>query len=75
MELAREQAPAASEAAAEAKEPAAVRALLAIVPARGGSRGVPFKNMRLVGDQPLHRPHPGDDPRRRGGRPADGLER
>ncbi|MBV9818700.1 MAG: hypothetical protein JOZ07_10155 [Solirubrobacterales bacterium] len=27
--------------------------LLAIVPARGGSRGVPFKNMRLVGERPL----------------------
>ncbi|MEA2393735.1 MAG: hypothetical protein QOJ82_1626 [Solirubrobacteraceae bacterium] len=37
--------------------PAPVRpsqhALLAIVPARGGSKGVPFKNMRRVGDRPL----------------------
>ncbi len=29
------------------------RALLAIVPARGGSKGVPFKNMRRLGDRPL----------------------
>jgi CMP-N-acetylneuraminic acid synthetase/spore coat polysaccharide biosynthesis predicted glycosyltransferase SpsG len=28
-------------------------ALLAIVPARGGSKGVPFKNMRRLGDRPL----------------------
>jgi CMP-N-acetylneuraminic acid synthetase/spore coat polysaccharide biosynthesis predicted glycosyltransferase SpsG len=27
--------------------------LLAIVPARGGSKGVPFKNMRRLGDRPL----------------------
>jgi len=27
--------------------------LLAIVPARGGSKGVPHKNMRLLGDRPL----------------------
>lgn len=37
--------------------PASVRgskgALLAIVPARGGSKGVPFKNMRRLGDRPL----------------------
>jgi CMP-N-acetylneuraminic acid synthetase/spore coat polysaccharide biosynthesis predicted glycosyltransferase SpsG len=29
------------------------RSLLAIVPARGGSKGVPFKNMRRLGDRPL----------------------
>jgi CMP-N-acetylneuraminic acid synthetase/spore coat polysaccharide biosynthesis predicted glycosyltransferase SpsG len=29
------------------------RALLAVVPARGGSKGVPFKNMRHLGDRPL----------------------
>ncbi len=29
------------------------RALLAIVPARGGSKGVPHKNTRLLGDRPL----------------------
>src|SRR4051794_12763197 len=37
--------------------PASVRgckgALLAIVPARGGSKAVPFKNMRRLGDRPL----------------------
>ena len=27
--------------------------LLAIVPARGGSKGVPHKNMRFLGDRPL----------------------
>jgi CMP-N-acetylneuraminic acid synthetase/spore coat polysaccharide biosynthesis predicted glycosyltransferase SpsG len=40
-----------------ASSPAAARparhALLAIVPARGGSKGVPFKNMRRLGDRPL----------------------
>ena len=29
------------------------RPLLAIVPARGGSKGVPHKNLRLLGDKPL----------------------
>lgn len=29
------------------------RSLLAIVPARGGSKGVPFKNIRRLGDRPL----------------------
>jgi CMP-N-acetylneuraminic acid synthetase/spore coat polysaccharide biosynthesis predicted glycosyltransferase SpsG len=29
------------------------RSLLAIVPARGGSKGVPYKNFRRIGDKPL----------------------
>ena len=29
------------------------RSLLAIVPARGGSKGVPFKNIRRLGDRPM----------------------
>ena len=29
------------------------RSLLALVPARGGSKGVPHKNMRFLGDRPL----------------------
>ena len=29
------------------------RPLLAVVPARGGSKGVPHKNLRLLGDRPL----------------------
>src|SRR4051794_22459478 len=29
------------------------RSLLAIIPARGGSKGVPFKNMRSLGDRPM----------------------
>jgi CMP-N-acetylneuraminic acid synthetase/spore coat polysaccharide biosynthesis predicted glycosyltransferase SpsG len=40
-----------------ASDPAATsspdRTLLAIVPARGGSKGVPFKNTRRLGDRPL----------------------
>ncbi len=39
--------------ATERPRSSVVSPLLAIVPARGGSRGVPFKNMRLLGQQPL----------------------
>jgi CMP-N-acetylneuraminic acid synthetase/spore coat polysaccharide biosynthesis predicted glycosyltransferase SpsG len=40
-------------ASARAPTTPASHALLAIVPARGGSKGVPFKNMRRLGDRPL----------------------